>query len=307
MRRLALLVLLLVIAAGCSFSDGGGSASSSGQSSTSTLPEIDGAGDEAARLEAARVRWEAAAIDDYTWSFTRLCFCPVLSAEVRVEDGEAVTESIDVEFGEADELDFATMDELLSFLAREIEDSDDVTVEYDAETGRVLRFDADRIAEAVDDELGYQVDSFVPADQRRPDLSDVELTESYPCGRGFQGSNAAQTVGVTLEIDPAGGRPPAVTTLPDPQWTATLLRGEHLFANWCNDLVQPGTPERRVAESLPIVAGTITIERPVPAFDHYGAEVTATLTDLVVEQPDGTRIDLPDAELVNESWGGAAG
>lgn len=45
----------------------------------------------------------------------------------------------------------------------------------------------------------------------------------------------------------------------------------------------------------------------MPAFDDYGAEVTAAVTDLVVEQPDGTRIDLPDPELVNTNWGGSAG
>lgn len=69
-----------------------------------SLPEIGNAGDEPDRLDAARVRWEAAGIDSYTWSFTRVCFCPPLTAEVRVEDGEAVDERIDVEFGEVDDL-----------------------------------------------------------------------------------------------------------------------------------------------------------------------------------------------------------
>lgn len=311
MRRLALLVIALVIVAGCSSSDGGGSsASSSGRSSTTTLPEIESAGDEADRLEAARTRWEAAGIDDYTWSFTRVCFCPQLTAEVTVEAGQAVRVSVDDDDqfpAESAELEFRTIEELFDVIEREIDESDEVTVDYDPETGRVLRFDADRITEAVDDELGYQVESFVPADQRRPDLSDVELTESYPCGYGFHGSNTAQTVGVTLEIDTSAGRPAAVTTLPDRQWTATVLRGEHLFANWCNDLVAPGTPERLVAESLPLVAGTITIDGPVPAFAAYGTEVTATLTGLVAEQADGTQVELPDAELVNTNWGGAAG
>lgn len=300
-----MIVFAAVLMAGCTSTDDGARGGS-----TSTLPEIEGGGNEADRLEAARLRWEAAAIDDYTWSFTRLCFCPQLTVEVTVEAGQPVRESVedDDRFpAEPAELEFRTMEELFDVIEREIRESDEVTVEYDAETGRVLRFDADRITEAVDDELGYQVESFVPADQRRPDLADVKLTESYPCGYGFHGSNAAQTVGVTLEIDPSDGRPAAVTTLPDPQWTATLLRGEHLFANWCNDLVAPGTPERVVAESLPIVEGTITIDGPVPAFDHYGAEVAATLTGLVVEQPDGTRVELSDAELVNTNWGGAAG
>ncbi len=305
MRLLAAIVFATVLAVGCTSTDDGEQGGS-----TSTLPEIDGAGDETARLDAARARWEAAGIDDYTWSFARLCFCPQLTAEVTVEAGEAVRESIedyDQFPAEPAELQFRTMEELFDVIEREIDESDEVMVEYDPETGQVARFDADRITEAVDDELGYQVESFVPADQRRPDLSDVELTESHPCGYGFHGSNTAQTVGVNLDIDRSGGRPAAVTTLPDPQWTATLLRGEHLFVNWCNDLVPPGTPERRETASLPIVAGTISIDGRVPAFDDYGAEVAATLTGLVVEQSDGTRIDLADAELLNTNWGGAAG
>lgn len=181
------LFAVVVVVAGCTSAENGGLGGS-----TSTLPEIDGAGDEAARLDAARVRWEAAAIDDYTWSFTRLCFCPPLSAEVEVAAGEVVREDVvdDDRFpADSTELDFRTMEDLFDLLQREIRDSDAVTVDYEPDTGQVVNFQADRIANVADDELGYHVDSFVPADERHPDLRDVDLTESYPCGYGFQGSN----------------------------------------------------------------------------------------------------------------------
>lgn len=167
MRRFVGIAVAAVVVAGCASSGGGAGGGTSGtKATTTTVPEIPAAGDEADRLEAARARWEAAAIDDYTWSFTRVCFCPPLSAEVRVEGGRAVPESIEVEFGEVEDLDFATMEELFDFIGHEIDHSDEVTVEYDPDTGQVRSFDADRITTAVDDELGYQVERLVPADQR---------------------------------------------------------------------------------------------------------------------------------------------
>lgn len=172
-----LAVSMLVV--GCSSGD------NDGDSTATTLPVITDAGDQGDRLAAARVRWEAADIDDYTWSFTRLCFCPPLTAEVRVDDGEAADQDIDVEFGEVDELDFATMEDLFDVIEHEIEQSDEVAADY--------------------------------------------------------------------------------------------------------------------------VAGTITIDGPVPPFDAYGTKVTATWTDAVVLRPDRSTVELPDVALVNDNWGGAAG
>ena len=215
--------------------------------------------------------------------------------------------SIEVEFGYRDDLDFTTMEALFDKVEEEIDRSDEVTVDYDEVTGQVRSFDADRIRQGIDDELGYEVTSFVPADQRRPPLDRVELTESFPCGHGFQGSNAAQTVGLTADVVAAAGDPAAVVTLPDPDWEVTVLRGEHLFANWCNDVAAPGTPERRVTATLPIAAGTITFEGPVPGADAHTDRFTARFSGVEVRKPDGTRVTLPDATLVNDAWGGAAG
>lgn len=303
MRLLAGLVVAAGLVAGACSS--GGSTGASGGSTT--LPEIDPKGDESARLAAAEERWAAAGIDDYRWTFRRVCFCPPMTTEVRVEGGEADRSSIAIEYGHAEDLDFATMEELYGVIADEIERSDEVTVDYDPVTGQVRSFTADRITTGVDDELGYDVLSFVPDAQHRPSLARLDLTESFPCGHGFQGSNAAQTLGLTADFVAPAGDPAATVTLPDPAWEVAVLRGEHLFANWCNDLVPPGTPERRVTASLPVVAGTITFDGPVPGPDAHTDRVTVHLTGLVVEKPDGTRVTLPDATLVNEAWGGAAG
>ena len=160
MRLLAgIVVAITLIAGGCA--SGHGDEGASGGSTT--LPEIDPKGDQVARLEAARERWAAAGIEDYRWTFTRLCFCPPLSADIRVEGGEADRSSIEIEFGYPDDLDFTTMEELFDFIEDEIARSDEVTVDYDPVTGQVRGFDADRITTAVDDELGYDVTSLVPA------------------------------------------------------------------------------------------------------------------------------------------------
>ena len=164
MRLLLGLVLAAGLLVGCSSSGGGDGDSSGSGTGTASLPAIEEGADERARLDAARARWDAAAIDDYTWSFRRICFCPPLRAEVRVAGGEAVPGSVAVESGRAADLDFTTMDELFAVVETEIDQSDEVTVEYDPATGQVRGFEADRIAEAVDDELSYVVERFLPAE-----------------------------------------------------------------------------------------------------------------------------------------------
>lgn len=127
----------------------------------------DGASGGDERLEAARARWAAAEIEDYTWRFTRDCFCPPLSAEVRVADGEAVDVSRLTDprgGGEVPELEFTTMEELFDLIERELGDAHEVTAAYDPTTGQVVRFATDQRADTVDDERGYEVTRFVPGD-----------------------------------------------------------------------------------------------------------------------------------------------
>ncbi len=136
-------------------------------------------GGEAARLEAARARWADAGIEDYTWRFTRSCFCPPLSGEVRVADGVAVDVSRITDprwAGDGDELEFTTMEQLFDLIEGEIEASEEVTAEYDPTTGRVRRFDAAGRSDTVDDERGYEVTSFVGGDEGADASTRVVLT-----------------------------------------------------------------------------------------------------------------------------------
>lgn len=161
-RVLSLALVVSVLVVGCGH--GGGDA---------------GAGDQAAQLEAARARWEAAGIEDYAWRFTRSCFCPPLSAEVRVAGGEAadVSRLTDPSWGDdLPELEFTTMEELFDLIEGEIDAGEVVTASYDPQTGRVRHFDAAGRSDTVDDERGYEVTSFLTGDEVDDGSTRVVLT-----------------------------------------------------------------------------------------------------------------------------------
>ena len=75
------------------------------------------------------------------------------------------------------------------------------------------------------------------------EIADLEsLTETYGCGTGFWVGNPQQTT--ALRIAYVGdGPPPARVSLPDPAWDAQLVDGRDLYANWCDDVMEPGEPE----------------------------------------------------------------
>jgi hypothetical protein len=102
------------------------------------------------------------------------------------------------------------------------------------------------------------------------------------------------------------GELPQQTTLPDDAWDATVLIGEDLYANWCDDVLEPGEPEPAVNERWPITAGTITLLAPAPA-DVCPHEARATATGLEATRPDGATVELGGRELVNDGWGCFAG
>ena len=150
----------------------------------------------------------------------------------------------------------------------------------------------------------------IPTTTESPVTDRVELSESFGCAYGFHASNHEQTVGV--RIDFSGETPatfPAVITLPDPGWEAVVVVGEALYANWCNDVIDMSQPQPRIDESWTIVAGTIEFvgDPPVADFQASAGPVTARLVGLVAERPDGSRVELQDLEVTNESWGMFAG
>lgn len=141
------------------------------------------------------------------------------------------------------------------------------------------------------------------------DQLDLSTMEEYGCGFGFWLGSPDEEVAVRtaasneLVIE---GELPQETTLPDPAWDATLLIGKDLYANWCDDVLEPGEPEPAVADEWPITAGTITLQGPAPA-DVCPHEVRATATGLEATRPDGTTVELEGRELANDTWGCFAG
>ncbi len=144
-----------------------------------------------------------------------------------------------------------------------------------------------------------------------PDAEQLDLAamDEYGCGFGFWLGSPDQEVAVRLAADNeivVEGELPQEVTLPDDTWDATVLVGEDLYANWCDDVLEPGEPEPSVAERWPITAGTITLHGPAPA-DVCPHEARATVTGLEATRPDGTTVELGGRELTNEAWGCFAG
>jgi hypothetical protein len=134
------------------------------------------------------------------------------------------------------------------------------------------------------------------------------LTESWGCGNGWAVSTADQTVGLLVMPSAGDGDLPASAAVaPGGPWTVELRFGRDLFANWCDDVVEPDEPEPAVDRTFTGVAGTLAFVGAVPAerFD-CPQEVEVEATDLVVADGD-TTIELGSGRLVNTSWGCFAG
>ena len=141
-----------------------------------------------------------------------------------------------------------------------------------------------------------------------PDLSQV--SESYPCGYGFQAGSPDQTVGIFLYPSDFPRTPEeaaiAEIDLPNEDWVAVVAQGSDLFSNWCDDVMEPGEPTPYRAAEHTIVAGHLSITSAEGPFDCGGVPVTAELTDLVIEV-DGERVELGDITITNDGWGCFAG
>ncbi len=138
------------------------------------------------------------------------------------------------------------------------------------------------------------------------DIADIEsLTETYGCGTGFWVGNPEQTTALRIAYQ-GEGPPPAQVTLPDPAWQAELVDGRDLYANWCDDVIEPNEPEPQQARVLPVVSGSLEIigEPPQP---FEGGVLAVRATDLVLDIGDGETHELGDIEIENPSWGFFAG
>lgn len=134
-----------------------------------------------------------------------------------------------------------------------------------------------------------------------------ELTEQYACGYGFYASNPEQTVGLFIEFSDfeaaRNGDIPETSQLDEDTWNARLEFGTDLFANWCDDVLEPGEPTPEVGETWQL-SGTIEIDE-LPASGQGRA--AATLTGVEAYGPNNELIAFDVFQVENEFWGTFAG
>jgi hypothetical protein len=157
------------------------------------------------------------------------------------------------------------------------------------------------------------VDQFTPIDsgQAMTDeelvalLNDATLSVSWPCGLGFTLSDQDQEVAIYLY--PTTAEPPTVTpvVLPDPEWEGSVVLGENLLVNHCDDVIGTDEPVRVEVAVWPIIGGTIDFEAPSELCGAAGP-IEAMLRGLVVAGPLGS-MTLPDLDVVNTAYGCFAG
>lgn len=135
------------------------------------------------------------------------------------------------------------------------------------------------------------------------------LVVEYGCGYGFHLGSEDQTVALLATFtgkEPFGeGEIPPVSQLPHEQWRVELTRGEDLFANWCDDVMEPDEPQPVVEETWTVTAGTIRITQ-LPESDCTGP-ARAELDGLVATTAGGEQIELGSFTVENPHWGCFAG
>ena len=88
-------------------------------------------------------------------------------------------------------------------------------------------------------------------------------------------------------------------------WSGRVDVGTDLFANWCDDVVEPGEPEPNVTETWQIVDAGLSIEGTPPVQSVGSLQVA--LTGITIASPDGERVVLGELRIGNDAWGMFAG
>ena len=113
--------------------------------------------------------WQGQAWTDYSYRLSVLCFCQsVQKAPVKVEANKVVLiegkplapEQQVTGFGKKQ----PTINALFVELGQAIEEADEVTVDYDEETGVPTTISVDWISDAIDDEISYSATQVTPTD-----------------------------------------------------------------------------------------------------------------------------------------------
>jgi len=85
----------------------------------------------------------------------------------------------------------------------------------------------------------------------------------------------------------------------------SLLLGENVFYQLCDDVREPGEPEETIEATWKLVSGTLVLDEPIPDDPGGGGgvgTVRATATALVAQKPNGELVEMGDIELINNAW-----
>jgi hypothetical protein len=108
-------------------------------------------------LAEARQRWEEAALESFTYTLERRCFCIPLTMEIEVVDGEIVRTAV-IEGEEGDSL-VLSIDELFEVVADALDEHPArLSVEYDPVLGYPREIWVDLEENIADEEYGYGVE-----------------------------------------------------------------------------------------------------------------------------------------------------
>lgn len=135
-----------------------------------------------------------------------------------------------------------------------------------------------------------------------------EFSQQHDCGYGFYAGTEDETAGLFIDFTDfeaaQAGEVPDMAQLSTGSWQADLQFGADLFANWCDDVLEPDEPTPEVEEVWE-VTGTIEIME-LPSAGECGP-ATGRLTDVVAHGPDDETLVLGELDVTNEFWGCFAG
>jgi len=306
-RRLASLVAIVLLAAACGGTPsptevGGESPTSTVTAPNTTTPPTTTTVDPSnptARLAAARALWAETDLSSYVIETQQSCFCPQASWIDTVVNGEVKTHRPATPDAFYDP-GARTMEDLFDEVSSAITDGyAKLDLKFDTTSGALVSWWVDVDERMADEEHGVTVLSLTSL----PGAIDASaLADDYGCGFGFAKGSSDQGIAIVIrstEFGPGDG--PDVSTpitFPAAGWSAEVEIGADLFSNWCNDVIQTSDPVPTVAQSWPLVEGTLTFAESGPA-----GTMAATLVGAAIGPPDGDVVQLDDIALTNDCWG----
>ena len=129
--------------------------------------------------------------------------------------------------------------------------------------------------------------------------------DDFGCGYGFTVGTPDGTVRLSVFSDAGFGEPPAPGSVElGAGWSGELVAGRDLFAQWCDDVMEPDEPEV-VQEEVWTVTGTLTWQL-AEGDGQCPSIATGVLADGRAVTDEGD-VPLPEVEFRNEFFGCFAG